>query len=143
MKDAVLVTGGAGFVGSNLAADIASGGGRVIVFDNLSRRGTERNLEWLRETCGERLEFVKGDVRDFEAVRRAVAGARVIYHLAGQVAVTTSVAEPRQDFEVNALGTVNVLEAARLGGGRPALDVNLAAAAEIVGREVVDRLDLA
>ncbi len=121
MKDAVLVTGGAGFVGSNLAADIVSRGDQVTVFDNLSRRGTERNLEWLRKTCGEKLEFVKGDVRDFEAVRRTVARARVIYHLAGQVAVTTSVAEPREDFEVNALGTFNVLEAARLNGRRPAL----------------------
>src|SRR5262249_28861732 len=68
-----------------------------------------------------RLRFVQGDVRDFDAVQEAVNGAGVIYHLAGQVAVTSSVDNPRHDYEVNALGTFNVLEAARLGGQRPAV----------------------
>jgi CDP-paratose 2-epimerase len=118
MGDIVLVTGGAGFIGSNLVASLAASGSTVRVYDDLSRRGTERNLEWLRATWGGRIEFVKGDVRDFQALRKAVDGARLIYHLAAQVAVTTSVAEPRPDFEVNALGTFNLLEAARLSGRR-------------------------
>ena len=121
MKGAVLVTGGAGFIGSNLTADFAGGGRRVIVYDNLSRRGTERNLEWLRETCGERLEFVRGDVRDADALRAVAGRASLICHLAAQVAVTTSVTDPRPDFESNALGTFNVLEAARLSGKNPSL----------------------
>lgn len=121
MKPRILVTGGAGFVGSNLVADCAGRGDEVRVLDSLSRRGTEKNLDWLLRRGEGRIEFVKADVRDYEAVRRAVVGVRVIYHLAGQVAVTTSVEEPRQDFEVNALGTFNVLEAARLGGENPAV----------------------
>ena len=112
----VLVTGGAGFIGCNLAHALLQDGLRVRIFDNLSRRGTERNLAWLQEQHPNGLELVRGDVRDFAAVREAVQGADVIYHLAAQVAVTTSVADPRTDFEVNALGTLNVLEAARLAG---------------------------
>lgn len=119
MKGTVLVTGGAGFIGSNLVADLARRGERVIVYDNLSRRGTEKNLAWLRETCGERVQCVRADVRDMDSLRKTVAPCGVIYHLAAQVAVTTSVAEPREDFEVNALGTFNLLEAARLGGRKP------------------------
>lgn len=118
MSQRVLVTGGAGFIGSNLVSALAGGGDRVVVFDNLSRRGTERNLEWLRRSFPTRVEFVRGDVRDARAVEAAAQGVERIFHLSGQVAVTTSVANPREDFEVNALGTLNVLEAARKAPGR-------------------------
>jgi CDP-paratose 2-epimerase len=92
------------------------------VFDALARRGTEHNLAWLRDQDPDgRLRFVRGDVRDFEAVHAAASDAAVIYHLAGQVAVTSSVLDPRTDYEVNAQGTFNVLEAARLSGLRPTL----------------------
>jgi CDP-paratose 2-epimerase len=122
MKQDILVTGGAGFIGSNLVDDLLKGGCRVTVFDALRRRGTEHNLAWLRGRHGDgRLRFVQGDVRDFETLRAAAREAEVIYHLAGQVAVTTSVEDPRTDYEINALGTLNVLEAARLSGHRPAL----------------------
>ena len=122
MKGTILVTGGAGFIGSNLVNNLLNDGYRVTVFDSLARRGTEHNLAWL---CGQhpphRRRFVQGDVRDFNAVRDAAADADVIYHLAGQVAVTSSVTDPRTDHEVNTLGTFNVLEAARLNGRRPPL----------------------
>lgn len=108
-----LITGGAGFVGVNLAARLAAEGRRVRIFDNLSRPGVERNLEWLRKRFDGLIEFVAGDVRDALAVERAVAGCTQIFHLAAQVAVTTSLVAPRADFDVNLAGTLNVLEAAR------------------------------
>lgn len=115
-----IVTGGAGFVGTNLCAHLLSRGARVTIFDNLSRRGTEANLAWLRRQFGsERLHFIRGDVRDARAVRTAVQGHTEIYHFAAQVAVTTSIDDPRLDFEVNAAGTLNVLEAARATRQRP------------------------
>jgi CDP-paratose 2-epimerase len=109
----ILITGGAGFMGSNLVRHLAGLGHRCVVFDNLSRAGVGTNLDWLRSEAGSHLEFLHGDVRDAAAVERAVAGADAVYHLAGQTAVTTSVVRPREDFEINALGTLNVLEAAR------------------------------
>ena len=122
MSQRVLVTGGAGFIGSNLASALAGHGDQVVVFDNLSRRGVERNLEWLRSSFPDRVEFVRGDIRDAGAVEAAARGVARIFHLAAQVAVTTSVTSPREDFEVNALGTLNVLEAARkVPGGIPVL----------------------
>jgi CDP-paratose 2-epimerase len=108
------VTGGAGFIGTNLAARIQDRGGHPVVFDDLSRPGSETNLEWLKGR-GE-ITFVRGDVRNPVAVSEALRRHRdsgAIFHLAAQVAVTTSLADPRHDFEVNALGTFNVLEAAR------------------------------
>lgn len=114
-----LITGGAGFIGCNLANTLLRRGEDVTVLDNLSRPLTPLNLAWLREQHGERLRFVQADIRDAEAMRAAVAGHAVVYHLAGQVAVTTSVADPRGDFEANALGTLNVLEAARLASSPP------------------------
>ena len=108
-----MITGGAGFIGSNLADRLLRLGHSVTVFDNLSRAGAELNLEWLRAEHAERLQFLRADVRDSQAVGQAVDGAEVVYHLAGQTAVTTSVSHPRSDFETNALGTLNVLEAAR------------------------------
>ena len=109
----ILVTGGAGFIGVNLAHHLISNGHDVVVYDNLSRHGAAENLEWLRNAFGDRFAFMPADVRDWEAVKQAAAGVERIYHLASQVAVTTSVSNPREDFEINALGTFNLLEAAR------------------------------
>jgi CDP-paratose 2-epimerase len=114
----ILITGGAGFIGTHLAKHFADRGGRVAVFDNLSRKGSVPNLEWLRANIPA-LEFIRGDVRDAAAVARAAQGREAVFHLAAQVAVTTSVTDPREDFEINALGTFNVLEAARLSGMNP------------------------
>ncbi len=109
-----LITGGAGFIGANLAHRLIGRGEDVTVFDNLSRRRTERNLAWLRQSYGpDAFCFVQADLRDNAALVEAAHGADAIYHLAGQTAVTTSVIDPRGDFEDNALGTFNVLEAAR------------------------------
>ncbi|WP_448187465.1 NAD-dependent epimerase/dehydratase family protein [Azospirillum sp. sgz301742] len=111
--DSVLITGGAGFIGCNLAHRLACEGRRVIILDNLSRAGVERNLAWLRATHGERIDAHIADIRDGQAVRGAVARAEAVYHLAAQVAVTTSLADPVHDFTVNAAGTLNLLEAVR------------------------------
>lgn len=109
----VLVIGGAGFIGTNLVHRLVESGERVIVFDNLSRPGVERNAAWLMHTHGERVRLLQGDVRDADAVREAVGKAGFVFHLAAQVAVTTSLSEPKDDFEVNASGTLHVLEAIR------------------------------
>jgi len=114
-----LITGGAGFIGSNLAYRLIGQGHQVVVYDDLSRQGTDKNLAWLKSEYGGRWTWIRGDIRDFEALRRAAADVDAIYHLASQVAVTTSVQDPRHDFEVNAWGTLNVLEAARLSGRKP------------------------
>ncbi len=117
----ILITGGAGFVGSNLAEHLLSRPDtRVRVFDNLARSGVEHNLAWLQTLPGaERLEFIEGDVRDASLLLKATRDVTEIYHLAAQVAVTTSVDAPREDMEVNVLGTFNVLEAARHWGRKP------------------------
>jgi CDP-paratose 2-epimerase len=121
----VFITGGAGFVGCNLAAHHLKSGATVTLFDNLSRPRTPHNLEWLQTLAGhrERLEFIRGDVRDYPTLLDAVSRAQpdLLVHLAAQVAVTTSVREPREDFEINALGTFNVLEAARAQTNPPAV----------------------
>jgi CDP-paratose 2-epimerase len=115
-----LVTGGAGFIGSNYVHRLLKRGEQVLIYDNLSRRGARANLAWLRETFGEKaVQLVEGDVVDARRLAAAAADANVVIHLAGQVAVTTSVTHPRQDFEANALGTFNALEAARLSGRDP------------------------
>ncbi len=116
-----LITGGAGFVGSNLAHRLLAAGRKVRVLDNLSRPGVEQNLQWLRQQHGALLEFVRADVRDAAAVQEAMAGVQQVYHFAAQVAVTTSLENPQEDFAVNALGTLNVLEAARSRPVPPAL----------------------
>lgn len=108
-----LITGGAGFVGSNLAQRLLADGRRVLVFDNLSRAGVRNNLRMLQERYPDRLDIEIGDVRDGRALSRAVEHCDEVYHLAAQVAVTTSVEAPLEDFEVNARGTFNVLEAVR------------------------------
>jgi CDP-paratose 2-epimerase len=109
----VLITGGSGFVGSNLADRLAAAGERILIFDNLSRPGAMRNLEWLQYRHGRQIETVIADVRDEAALREATRHAGAIFHLAAQVAVTSSVDDPVTDFEINARGTLNVLEAAR------------------------------
>lgn len=116
----ILITGGAGFIGANLANRLLSQGHIVTIFDNVSRSGGQRNVEWLRETHGaDRFTLVKADLKDFAELAQAAKGVQRIYHLAGQVAVTTSVKDPRSDFESNALGTFNALEAARAAGSDP------------------------
>ncbi len=110
---AVLITGGAGFIGSNLADRLAGSGHNVLVFDSLARSGVEQNLAWLQQKHGRRIEPVVADVRNRAAVDAAVARAKVVFHFAAQVAVTTSLQDPREDFDINLLGTVNLLEALR------------------------------
>lgn len=109
----LLITGGCGFLGSNLATHALTQGIDLCVFDNLYRYGSQCNLQWLRDK-GE-FQFVHGDIRNANDVQRVIAHFKpdAIFHLAGQVAMTTSIADPRMDFEVNALGTLNVLEAVR------------------------------
>jgi len=108
-----LITGGCGFLGSNIAEQILKENHKLVIFDNLSRIGSESNLEWLNGK-GE-FEFVHGDIRNQNDVERVIIEVQpdVIYHLAGQVAMTTSIANPRLDFEVNVIGSFNLLEAVR------------------------------
>jgi CDP-paratose 2-epimerase len=108
-----LITGGAGFVGSTLARRLLSDGRCVLILDNLSRAGVQANLTMLREQFPRRVEVEIADVRDEVAVAHAVERVDEIYHFAAQVAVTSSLERPLEDFEINALGTLNVLEAAR------------------------------
>jgi CDP-paratose 2-epimerase len=116
-----LITGGAGFIGSNLAHRLLAMGRRVRILDNLSRPGVEQNLQWLRQQHGALLEFERADVRDAAAVGQACAGVGQVFHFAAQVAVTTSLEQPQEDFAINALGTLNVLEAARARPVPPAV----------------------
>ena len=117
----VAITGGAGFIGSYLADYYLGSGRRVVLIDNFSRRGSEENVAWLARRHGDRLEVVRADVRHPGSWQERIAEAEVVFHLAAQVAVTTSVADPRSDFEINAAGTLNVLEAARLARRKPAV----------------------
>src|SRR5581483_1893048 len=120
----VLIFGGAGFIGSNWAHHLLRNtDAQVHVFDNLSRQGVTQNLADLRKAAGNsgRLKITIGDVRDYELVNRVVSTATDIFNFAAQVAVTTSIDDPRHDFEVNLGGTFNILEAARLSGNRPFL----------------------
>ena len=122
MTQQYLITGGAGFIGSNYVQRLLKRGEKVTIFDNFARAGAPRNLEWLKkEFGGDAFEVVVGDVRDADRIAEAAKSADVIVHLAGQVAVTTSVLNPRDDFECNALGTFNVVEAARLSDSNPVL----------------------
>jgi CDP-paratose 2-epimerase len=115
----VLITGGCGFIGTNLALERLKKGDRVRVLDNCSRAGTERNRAHLESLNDANLDLVDGDIRDADTAVQAAADADVIFHLAAQVAVTASVTDPRTDFDINALGTLNVLEGARLSGRKP------------------------
>src|SRR4051812_4251742 len=117
----VVITGGAGFIGCNLADRLLRDGHRVVLFDNLSRAGVRRNVGWLRKTHGDHVTVEIGDVCDAVAVHRAVSNASKVFHFAAQTAVTTSLVDPTSDFLVNARGTLNVLEAIRLSDPRPPL----------------------
>jgi CDP-paratose 2-epimerase len=117
----VVILGGAGFIGANLANRLLAAGTPVRVFDNLSRPGTERNVEWLRGTHDSLVDVRIGDVRNEAALRAALADASDVFHFAAQVAVTTSLDEPAADFDVNARGTLNVLEALRERANPPLL----------------------
>jgi CDP-paratose 2-epimerase len=118
----VLITGGAGFIGVNAAEHFRAKGADVVIFDNLSRRGSEENLAWLKSNGP--VKAIHADLRSFDEILiclRAHPDIDLILHLAAQVAVTTSVANPREDFEINALGTFNLLEAVRLSGAKPVI----------------------
>jgi CDP-paratose 2-epimerase len=115
-----LVTGGAGFIGSNYVRRLLQRGENVIIYDNLSRMGAQANLGWLEHEFGKKaMQVVVGDVIDADRLAATAREADVLVHLAGQVAVTTSVTQPRADFEANALGTFNAVEAARLSRRNP------------------------
>ncbi len=115
----ILITGGCGFIGTNTADYFIKKGNQVTVLDNLSRKGTESNLKWLQDNH-KNIEFIKADIRyNQDVLDKAVEGKDVVIHFAGQTAVTTSVLNPREDFEINALGTFNVLEAIRNSKSKP------------------------
>ena len=109
----ILVTGGAGFIGSNLADRLARDGHEVLIYDALARPGVEANLAWLRRRHPGRVRSVIADLRDRDALQQAASGVRAVFHLAAQVAVTTSLSDPEQDFDINLRGTLFLLEALR------------------------------
>jgi CDP-paratose 2-epimerase len=109
----VLVTGGAGFIGSNLADRLASEGHSVIVYDALSRAGVQKNLDWLVQRHGHRIEPVVADIRNEDRLAETAGRAKVVFHMAAQVAVTTSLVDPREDFAINIASTLGLLEALR------------------------------
>jgi CDP-paratose 2-epimerase len=113
MVERVLITGGAGFIGTNLAERVIKEGNHAVILDNLSRAGTEKNLEWLSQEYPSKFTFVKEDIRKKDVVEDLVKSVEGVYHLAAQVAMTTSVENPREDFDINVAGTINVLEAIR------------------------------
>lgn len=117
----ILITGGCGFIGTNLVLDRVTRGDRVTVLDDCSRPGVERNRAYLEQHYATEIDLVEGDIRDGALVEKLVRDADAVVHLAAQVAVTGSVTDPRTDFEVNALGTLNVLEGARLSSRRPSV----------------------
>ena len=116
MLKKIVIFGGAGFIGTNVCLSAFERGYHIVVFDNFSRNGTDINLDVLKEKVGERLEVVRGDIRSAEDVQEVFkkhSDAEVYFHLAAQVAVTESVRNPREDFEINAVGTLNILEEMR------------------------------
>ena len=120
MTDGILITGGAGFIGANVADHYASQGRRVVIYDNFSRPGAIANRQWLEARWGNKLPIIEGDIRHQDPrFAAAVEEAGVVVHLAAQVAVTTSVQDPRHDFDTNAFGTFNVLEQVRRSASRP------------------------
>ncbi|WP_434714041.1 NAD-dependent epimerase/dehydratase family protein (plasmid) [Rhizobium sp. YTUHZ045] len=114
----IIVTGGSGFVGCNLADRLLSDGEDVIILDNLARSGVDQNLSWLKERHGGRVHPVLADVRDLLGIEAAFRDAKAVFHYAAQTAVTTSLVDPLEDFETNARGTLNVLESVRRAGKR-------------------------
>src|SRR2546423_7430461 len=120
-KRPVLITGGSGFIGCNLAHRLCSKGTPVILYDNLSRAGVEQNAQWLRQTHGELVQVEIGDTRDPRSLAEVVQQASAVFHLAAQVAVTSSLTAPTYDFDVNARSTLNLLEALRAQRNPPPL----------------------
>jgi CDP-paratose 2-epimerase len=118
MRTKLLIIGGAGFIGSNLASHFAQKNYEVTIFDNFMRFGTRDNVRWLKNKYPH-IMVTAGDIRNMTDLKKVVKDKDVIFHLAAQVAVTTSVTDPRTDFEINALGSFNVLEAIRLAGHKP------------------------
>ncbi len=112
----IVITGGAGFIGSNLADALLSDGERVTILDNLSRDGVRQNVDWLKGRHGSRLKVAVADVRNATEIEPVLADATAVFHFAAQTAVTTSLLDPAEDFEINARGTLNVLEAVRKAG---------------------------
>jgi CDP-paratose 2-epimerase len=117
----VVITGGAGFIGTNLAHRLLSEGQRVILYDNLSRAGVDANLRWLTSVHGSKVQVEIADVRDLATLGRVLPHAQAVFHLAAQTAVTTSMEDPERDFDVNARGTLNVLEVLRACAKPPVL----------------------
>src|SRR3989338_4422806 len=116
----LLITGGAGFIGSNLAKHFLEKGYQVTIFDNFVRLGTDDNASWLKKLFPQ-ITIIKGDIRNYQEIQKAVENIDIIFHLAAQVAVTTSVIDPKTDFDINALGTFNLLEGVRKVGHKPIL----------------------
>jgi len=121
MSARVLITGGAGFIGTNLAARLIEQGCEVVVLDSLAREGSEANARWLQQTFPDRFELTLADVRERRALERALQGVDHVFHLAAQVAVTTSLVDPLADFDANARGTLTLLEAIRASSRFPSL----------------------
>lgn len=122
MAKKILITGGAGFIGINASARVLKDKNKLVIVDNLSRKGGKENLEWLKQFGG--YEFIECDITNFNRLNKTIRKHRdidALLHLAGQVAVTTSITDPRNDFESNALGTFNVLETVRLNKIRPVI----------------------
>lgn len=119
LPQSLLVTGGAGFIGCNFVDRALARGAEVTILDDLSRAGSRKNLDWLKGRHGDRVKLVQGSVTDAALCERLIADVEAVAHFAAQVAVTTSVTDPRTDFEINVLGSFNVLEGARLSGHNP------------------------
>jgi CDP-paratose 2-epimerase len=132
----ILITGGCGFIGCNLADALVRRGEKIVAFDNLSRAGVRENAHWLKSRHGDMISIVMGDVRDSISVIQGVRSARAVMHLAGQVAVTGSLQDPVDDFEINARGTLNALEAIRLHN--PSAPMIFASTNKVYGRLVAD-----
>ena len=118
----ILITGGCGFIGSNIASFYMQKGDKILIIDDLSRKGSELNLKWLQSLGS--IDFIKQDITNFKILKKAVEKNKdidVILHMAAQVAVTDSVDNPRRDFEINALGTFNLLEAVRSAAISPVI----------------------
>ena len=116
----VLITGGAGFIGSNIADRLAGEGHAVLIYDALARPGVDTNLAWLKERHGDRVSAIVADIRDEDRLAESAGEAKAVFHMAAQVAVTTSMVDPREDFEINIRGTLNLLDALRRrGDGTP------------------------
>jgi len=111
-----LITGGAGFIGSNLAHRLMEQEQPVLIFDSLARPGVERNLRWLQDQHADLMQVQIADIRNRDTIEEALRHATAVYHFAAQVAVTTSMSNPTEDFEINAQGTLNLLEALRKQG---------------------------